>query len=160
MRNKAKYPKTVMIERILHEWSSIWNLRYKTLTNPINFIWNDHKSKILLTIYPLKWDFIAFKVNMISIRQLLHKIFMTQHYPLKIVTSNDKLSFPFSQDAILLRDQDGVCVLAVVTCHPGLQLPVQEICSSTVAQERKSRDAFHHACLNLYFHKNMFWTIK
>ena len=81
----------------------IWNLWNEPLASFINFVWNDHECKILFIIWLFKWDFIALKVEIISIENITlsrtaswryapvtkcyvtcgHTIFMTWRYPLK-----------------------------------------------------------------------------
>ena len=47
----------------------IWNLWNEPTANFINFIWNDHKCKILFIVWPFKWDLIAYKINIIWARK-------------------------------------------------------------------------------------------
>ena len=47
----------------------IWHLWNSPKARFINFRWNDHECKILFITWPLKWDFIVFRMKIISIRK-------------------------------------------------------------------------------------------
>ena len=76
----------IELNRILYRGSYtsghfIWNLWNDPWASFINFIWNDHKCKFFLSYDCLKWDFITFKVTIISIENITSRTASWRYAP-------------------------------------------------------------------------------